>query len=58
VTRHIGLIPVATVTHSEPFHVSKAIATLDVMSAEAVKFLFRWPFQAREFVEQAWFIVL
>jgi alkanesulfonate monooxygenase SsuD/methylene tetrahydromethanopterin reductase-like flavin-dependent oxidoreductase (luciferase family) len=28
-TRHIGLIPVATVTHTEPFHVSKAIATLD-----------------------------
>ena len=28
-----------------------------MMSAEAVKFLFRRPFQAREFVEQAWFIV-
>src|SRR5262249_17004535 len=27
-TSHIGLIPVATVTHTEPFHVSKAIATL------------------------------
>src|SRR5205085_9928917 len=33
VTRHIGLIPVATVTHTEPFHVSKAIATLDHISA-------------------------
>src|SRR5690349_12546134 len=32
VTRHIGLIPVATVTHTEPFHVSKAIATLDFVS--------------------------
>ncbi|MGW1995684.1 LLM class flavin-dependent oxidoreductase [Embleya sp. NPDC001921] len=29
VTEHIGLIPTATVTHTEPFHVSKAIATLD-----------------------------
>ena len=32
VTRHIGLVPVATVTHTEPFHVSKAIATLDYVS--------------------------
>jgi alkanesulfonate monooxygenase SsuD/methylene tetrahydromethanopterin reductase-like flavin-dependent oxidoreductase (luciferase family) len=31
-TKHIGLIPVATVTHTEPFHVSKAIATLDFVS--------------------------
>ena len=31
-TQHIGLIPVATVTHTEPFHVSKAIATLDFVS--------------------------
>jgi alkanesulfonate monooxygenase SsuD/methylene tetrahydromethanopterin reductase-like flavin-dependent oxidoreductase (luciferase family) len=31
-TSHIGLIPVATVTHTEPFHVSKAIATLDFVS--------------------------
>lgn len=31
-TRHIGLIPVATVTHTEPFHISKAIATLDFVS--------------------------
>ncbi|OXR42582.1 Nitrilotriacetate monooxygenase component A [Nocardia cerradoensis] len=28
-TRSIGLIPQATVTHTEPFHVSKAIAALD-----------------------------
>lgn len=32
VTKHIGMIPVATVTHTEPFHVSKAIATLDHIS--------------------------
>jgi alkanesulfonate monooxygenase SsuD/methylene tetrahydromethanopterin reductase-like flavin-dependent oxidoreductase (luciferase family) len=31
-TRHIGLIPVATVTHTEPFHLSKAIASLDHVS--------------------------
>ena len=35
VTRHIGVIPVATVTHTEPFHVSKAIATLDHISTAA-----------------------
>jgi alkanesulfonate monooxygenase SsuD/methylene tetrahydromethanopterin reductase-like flavin-dependent oxidoreductase (luciferase family) len=32
-TRHIGLIPTAIVTHTEPFHLSKAIATLDYVSA-------------------------
>ena len=32
VTSHIGLIPVATVSHTEPFHISKAIATLDFVS--------------------------
>ncbi|OBI97198.1 LLM class flavin-dependent oxidoreductase [Mycobacterium sp. 1465703.0] len=32
ITQHIGLVPVATVTHTEPFHVSKAIATLDHIS--------------------------
>jgi alkanesulfonate monooxygenase SsuD/methylene tetrahydromethanopterin reductase-like flavin-dependent oxidoreductase (luciferase family) len=31
-TQHIGLIPVATVTHTEPFHVSKSVATLDYVS--------------------------
>jgi alkanesulfonate monooxygenase SsuD/methylene tetrahydromethanopterin reductase-like flavin-dependent oxidoreductase (luciferase family) len=31
-TSHIGLVPTATVTHTEPFHVSKAIATLDFVS--------------------------
>src|SRR5580658_7958710 len=32
-TRHIGLIPTVVVTHTEPFHISKAIATLDYVSA-------------------------
>jgi alkanesulfonate monooxygenase SsuD/methylene tetrahydromethanopterin reductase-like flavin-dependent oxidoreductase (luciferase family) len=32
-TRHIGLIPTAVVTHTEPFHLSKAIATLDYVSS-------------------------
>jgi alkanesulfonate monooxygenase SsuD/methylene tetrahydromethanopterin reductase-like flavin-dependent oxidoreductase (luciferase family) len=31
-TSHVGLVPTATVTHTEPFHVSKAIATLDFVS--------------------------
>ncbi|MGW0039305.1 LLM class flavin-dependent oxidoreductase [Gordonia sp. NPDC003376] len=31
-TGHIGLVPTTTVTHTEPFHVSKAIATLDHIS--------------------------
>ncbi|MBC3761225.1 LLM class flavin-dependent oxidoreductase [Quadrisphaera oryzae] len=29
VTEHIGLVPSATATHTEPFHLSKAVATLD-----------------------------
>ncbi|MGO9557924.1 MAG: LLM class flavin-dependent oxidoreductase [Acidimicrobiales bacterium] len=32
VTKHLGLVPSVTVTHTEPFHVSKAIATLDYVS--------------------------
>ncbi len=31
-TRHIGLMPTVVVTHTEPFHISKAIATLDYVS--------------------------
>jgi alkanesulfonate monooxygenase SsuD/methylene tetrahydromethanopterin reductase-like flavin-dependent oxidoreductase (luciferase family) len=31
-TRSIGLVPTAVVTHTEPFHLSKAIATLDYVS--------------------------
>ncbi|MGU3437899.1 LLM class flavin-dependent oxidoreductase [Actinomycetes bacterium M1A6_2h] len=29
-TSTVGLVPTATVTHTEPFHVSKAIATVDI----------------------------
>lgn len=29
----VGLVPMVTVTHTEPFHVAKAIATLDLVSA-------------------------
>ena len=32
-TQHIGLVPTAIATHTEPFHISKAIATLDYVSA-------------------------
>ncbi|BDX32830.1 FMNH2-utilizing oxygenase [Mycobacterium antarcticum] len=32
-TRHVGLIPTVIATHTEPFHVSKAIATLDYVSS-------------------------
>jgi alkanesulfonate monooxygenase SsuD/methylene tetrahydromethanopterin reductase-like flavin-dependent oxidoreductase (luciferase family) len=32
-TRSVGLVPTAVVTHTEPFHLSKAIATLDYVSA-------------------------
>ncbi len=32
-TRHIGLVPTVVVTHTEPFHLSKAIATLDWVSS-------------------------
>jgi alkanesulfonate monooxygenase SsuD/methylene tetrahydromethanopterin reductase-like flavin-dependent oxidoreductase (luciferase family) len=31
-TRHIGLVPTVIITHTEPFHISKAIATLDYAS--------------------------
>ncbi len=33
VTRHIGLVPTVVVTHTEPFHISKAIASLDFASS-------------------------
>ncbi|UFR00948.1 LLM class flavin-dependent oxidoreductase [Streptomyces sp. Go40/10] len=32
-TRRIGLVPTVVTTHTEPFHISKAIATLDYVSA-------------------------
>ncbi|GAB3690162.1 LLM class flavin-dependent oxidoreductase [Saccharopolyspora tripterygii] len=31
-TRHVGLVPEVVVTHTEPFHVSKSVATLDYVS--------------------------
>src|ERR1700685_4278891 len=31
-TRHIGFVPTAITLHTEPFHLSKAIATLDYVS--------------------------
>ena len=31
-TRHIGLVPTVVVTYTEPFHIAKAIATLDYAS--------------------------
>ncbi|GGO32238.1 LLM class flavin-dependent oxidoreductase [Micromonospora parathelypteridis] len=31
-TRHIGLVPTTSTTHTEPFHVSTAVATLDHVS--------------------------
>lgn len=31
-THHIGLVPTLVATHTEPFHLSKAIATLDYVS--------------------------
>ena len=32
-TRRVGLVPTAVATHTEPFHLSKAVATLDYVSA-------------------------
>ncbi len=32
-TEHLGLVPTAIVTHTEPFHLSKAIATLDYVTS-------------------------
>jgi alkanesulfonate monooxygenase SsuD/methylene tetrahydromethanopterin reductase-like flavin-dependent oxidoreductase (luciferase family) len=33
VSTHVGLVPSVVVTHTEPFHISKAIATLDYVSS-------------------------
>ena len=35
-THAIGLVPMVTTTHTEPFHVSKNLATLDLVSAGLV----------------------
>jgi phospholipid/cholesterol/gamma-HCH transport system permease protein len=34
----------------------QAVGGFFAMSRDAVKFLFRWPFQWREFLDQAWFV--
>ncbi|MFA5712403.1 MAG: ABC transporter permease, partial [Mycolicibacterium sp.] len=48
----VGL-PLLGAGTSGPMH---AIGGLLSMSADAVKFLFRRPFQGREFLEQSWFV--
>ena len=51
-TSAIGLVPVATTTHTEPFHVSKSIATLDYVSLGRAGFQARVSatgFEARQF---------
>lgn len=40
-TRGIGIVPTATVTHTEPFHLSKAIATLDYVTSGRAGWLVR-----------------
>src|SRR6185369_11689322 len=47
-TRHIGLVPTATVTHTEPFHVSKALATLDYVSRGRAGWRFQVSVRASE----------
>jgi alkanesulfonate monooxygenase SsuD/methylene tetrahydromethanopterin reductase-like flavin-dependent oxidoreductase (luciferase family) len=51
-TRHIGLIPTVTVTHTEPFHLSKAIASLDWVSSGRAGVRVKisaWPHEAAHF---------
>ena len=51
-TSAIGLVPIATTTHTEPFHVSKSIATLDFVSNGRAGFQARvsaTSFEARQF---------
>ena len=55
-TSAIGLVPVATTTHTEPFHVSKSIATLDYVSHGRAGFQARvsaTSFEARQFGRRA-----
>ena len=47
-TTRLGLVPVATVTHTEPFHVSKALATLDYVSSGRAGWQFRFTPGGRE----------
>ena len=55
-TTRIGLVPVATTTHTEPFHISKAIATLDYVSCGRAGVQVRvsgTPDEARQFGRRA-----
>ena len=47
-TRHVGLVPVATTTHTEPFHLSTALATLDHISGGRAGWQVRVSATARE----------
>jgi alkanesulfonate monooxygenase SsuD/methylene tetrahydromethanopterin reductase-like flavin-dependent oxidoreductase (luciferase family) len=52
VTRHVGLVPSVVVPHTEPFHTSKAIATLDYVSGGRAGFRVlaaAWPHEAAHF---------
>lgn len=52
VTRHIGLVPSVVVPHTEPFHTSKAIATVDFVSggrAGLRVLAAAWPQETRHF---------
>src|ERR1035441_1511585 len=46
-------VPVFSRDFSEPL---RGVGGLFLMSVDAVRFLFRRPFQAREFLEQSWFV--
>lgn len=46
-------VPVFSRDVSEPL---RGVGGLFLMSVDAVRFLFRRPFQAREFLEQSWFV--
>ncbi len=51
-TRHVGLVPSVVVAHTEPFHTSKAIATLDYVSGGRAGFrplAAAWPQETRHF---------
>jgi alkanesulfonate monooxygenase SsuD/methylene tetrahydromethanopterin reductase-like flavin-dependent oxidoreductase (luciferase family) len=51
-TRHVGLVPTGTMTHTEPFHMSTALATLDYVSGGRAGWraqLSSQPEQARHF---------
>lgn len=55
-TRHIGLVPSVTATHTEPFHISKAIATLDYVSRGRAGLRVQTsglPYEARHFGRRA-----